>query len=144
MSLRADGWPQLLGQSSRRVTVVRPLLVFFAMAKRMAKSLRVEPSSGSVFAELGLPDAAELDLKVGLAVEINRLIETQRLTRAAAAKCLEVSQAELWSLKNYRLDDISVARLIGFLLALGQDIEIRVTARETPRAAGRIAVVRLT
>jgi predicted XRE-type DNA-binding protein len=37
-------------------------------------------SSGNVFADLGLPDAAELDTKMRLAVAVNRLLESRRLT----------------------------------------------------------------
>jgi hypothetical protein len=48
---------------------------FGAMPRRAAKPVRTELSSGNVFADLGLPDAAELDTKVRLAVEINRLIK---------------------------------------------------------------------
>jgi predicted XRE-type DNA-binding protein len=68
------------------------------MAKRAAKSIRMELSSGNVFADLGLPDAAELDTKVRLAVEINRLIKDKRLTQATAAACLEVSQPKISAL----------------------------------------------
>ena len=49
------------------------------MAKQ-AKSAKVVASSGNVFADLGLPDAAELDTKVRLAVAVNRLLESRRLT----------------------------------------------------------------
>ena len=62
------------------------------MAKRAAKPIRMEPSSGNVFADLGFPDAAELDTKVRLAVEIKRLITDKRLTQVTAAQRLEVSQ----------------------------------------------------
>jgi predicted XRE-type DNA-binding protein len=110
------------------------------MAKRAAKPIRMELSSGNVFADLGLPDAAELDTKVRLAVEINRLIENKRLTQATAAECLEVSQPKISALKNYKLDGFSVERLMSFLLALGQDVEIRITPRRSARAAGRIVV----
>jgi hypothetical protein len=41
------------------------------MAKPAAKPIRMELSSGNVLADLGIPDAAELDTKVQLAVEIN-------------------------------------------------------------------------
>lgn len=110
------------------------------MAKRVTKRTRIEPSSGNVFADLGLPDAAELDTKVRLAVEINRLITTQELSQAAAAACLEVSQPKISALKNYKLAGFSVERLMSFLLALGQDVEIRITPRRTARAPGRIVV----
>ena len=110
------------------------------MAKRAAKRIHIEPSSGNVFADLGLPDAAELDTKVRLAVEINRLITAQRLTQVTAAQRLEVSQPKISALKNYKLDGFSVERLMSFLLALGQDVEIRITPRRSSRSPGRIVV----
>ncbi len=110
------------------------------MAKKAPKRMRVEASSGNVFADLGLPDATELDTKARLAVEINRIIVEQRLTQATAAERLEVSQPKISALKNYRLDGFSVERLMSFLLALGQDVEIRITPRRAVRSHGRIVV----
>lgn len=110
------------------------------MARGVTRRTRIEASSGNVFADLGLPDAAELDTKVRLAVEINRLIAAQHLTQATAAELLEVTQPKVSALKNYKLDGFSVERLMGFLLALGQDVEIRITPRRTARALGRIVV----
>jgi predicted XRE-type DNA-binding protein len=100
----------------------------------------MELSSGNVLADLGIPDAAELDTKLRLAVEINRLIKDQRLTQVTAAERLEVSQPKVSSLKNYKLDGFSVERLMSFLLALGQDVEIRIRPRKAVRSPGRIVV----
>jgi predicted XRE-type DNA-binding protein len=47
------------------------------MAGRANRRIPTEASSGNLFADLGLPDAAELDTKARLAVKINRLIATQ-------------------------------------------------------------------
>lgn len=110
------------------------------MVRRASKQIPIEASSGNVFEDLGLPDAAELDTKVRLAVEINRLIAAQRLTQVTAAARLEVSQPKISALKNYRLEGFSVERLMSFLLALGQDVEIRITPRRGSRAAGRVVV----
>ena len=88
------------------------------MARRAAKHTRIEASSGNVFADLGLPDAVELDTKVRLAVEINRLIGAQRLTQATAAARWGVSQPKVSALKSYRLEGIPVERLMSFRLAL--------------------------
>jgi predicted XRE-type DNA-binding protein len=110
------------------------------MVKRASKRARVEVSSGNVFADLVLPDAVELDTKVRLAVEINRLIDAQRLTQVAAAAMLEISQPKVSALKHYKLDGFSVERLMTFLLALGQDVEIRIRPRGTARSTGRIVV----
>jgi predicted XRE-type DNA-binding protein len=75
-----------------------------------------------VFAGLGLPDAAEFDRKVRLAVKINGLIAAQRLSQVTVAARLGVSQPIISALENYRLDGFSVERLVNFLLALGQDV----------------------
>lgn len=90
------------------------------MAGRANRRIPTEASSGNLFADLGLPDAAELDTKARLAVKINRLIATQRLTPVTAAARLELSQPMISALRNYRLDGFSVERLMSYLLALGQ------------------------
>jgi predicted XRE-type DNA-binding protein len=54
-------------------------------------AIPVEASSGNAFADLGLPDAAELETKTRLAVKINGLIAAQRLNEVEAAARLEIS-----------------------------------------------------
>src|SRR3981189_2549359 len=106
------------------------------MAKKRSRTMEVEAGSENVFADLGFPDAAELDIKVRLAVEIVRLINARRLSQVAAAALLKVNQPKVSALKNYKLDGFSVERLMTFLLALGQDVEIRITPRRGARAPG--------
>jgi predicted XRE-type DNA-binding protein len=93
------------------------------VTRRANERISVEASSGNVFADIGLPDAAELDTKVRLAVKINGLLAAQRLNQVTAAARLEVSQPQICAIKNYRLEGLSVERLMSFLLALGQDVE---------------------
>ena len=108
------------------------------MAKR--KTDAIEKSSGNVFADLGLPDAAELNTKVRLAVELVRALETRGVSQVAAAKLLGITQPKVSALKAYKLDGFSVERLMTFLTALGKDIEIRITARPRAATPGRIHV----
>jgi predicted XRE-type DNA-binding protein len=56
---------------------------------------KIEPSSGNVFADLGLPNAEELDAKVRLAVAITRELDARKLTQAAAAGELSTSQPKV-------------------------------------------------
>lgn len=109
------------------------------MAARRA-SKRIAVGSGNVFAELGLPDAAELDTKVRLVVEINRQLEECQLSQAAAASRLAIGQPKVPALKNYKLDGFSVERLMALLTALGQDVEIRIRAWGRTTASGRVFV----
>jgi predicted XRE-type DNA-binding protein len=101
---------------------------------------RIEVSSGNVFADLGLPDADELDTKHRLAVAINRELQARRLTQSAAAAALAINQPKISALKHYKLDGFSVERLMTFLTSLGSDIEIRIRPPTGGKRAGRILV----
>jgi predicted XRE-type DNA-binding protein len=110
------------------------------MAAKRSKNMEIEVGSGNVFADLGFPDAAELDVKVRLAVEIMRLINSRRLSQVTAASLLKVNQPKISALKNYKLDGFSVERLMTFLLALGQDVEIRIRPHRPITTSGKVRV----
>jgi len=95
--------------------------------------------SGNVFADLGLPNADEKQAKIRLAVTLNHIIKQGRLSQAEAAKALNVNQPKISALANYRLEGVSVERLMQFLNALGRDVEI-VICKPRSRRAARIVV----
>jgi predicted XRE-type DNA-binding protein len=107
----------------------------------MAKGItqQVIRGSGNVFADMGLPDAVELDTKARLGATLNLIVERQRLTQAEVATALGTNQQKVSALLNYKLEGFSVERLMHFLVALGQDIEIAVKSKPASRSA-RIAV----
>ena len=110
------------------------------MGRPTRSAEKIQASSGNVFADLNVPDAAELDTKVRLAAAINRQLDARRLTQAAAAAALSINQPKVSALKHYKLDGFSVERLMVFLTALGSDIEIRIRPHTTRRRSGRILV----
>ena len=101
---------------------------------------RVVPSSGNVFSDMNLPDAAELDTKARLGAAICRIVERRRLTQAEVAAALAINQPKVSALLNYKLEGFSVERLMRFLVVLGQDVEIVIKARPRSRSA-RLAVI---
>ena len=101
---------------------------------------KVTPSSGNVFADLRLPDADEKQTKVRLAVAINQIISGRRLSQGPAARCLGINQPKISALANYRLDGFSVERLMQFLTALDQDVEIVIRPKPRSRKGARILV----
>jgi predicted XRE-type DNA-binding protein len=116
------------------------------MANPRAEAIRkadeaVTRGSGNVFADLGYPDAEERQTKLRLAHAINSVITRRRLTQAAAAKKLGVNQPKVSALANYKLEGFSVERLITFLTALDQDVDIVIRNKPRSRTAGRISVV---
>jgi predicted XRE-type DNA-binding protein len=97
--------------------------------------------TGNLFADLGYADAQERQTKIRLAHAINSLIARKRLTQALTAAKLGVNQPKVSALANYKLDGFSAERLMTFLTALGQDVEIEIKNKATSRSSGRIAVV---
>ena len=109
------------------------------MTKKKIRS-QVIPSSGNVFADLGVCNAEEKQTKVRLAVAINQAIQGRKLSQTAAARRLKVNQPKVSALSNYQLEGFSVERLMNFLTALDRDVEIVIRRRPGARRGGRIVV----
>ena len=107
------------------------------MPKR--KALEQEPSSGNVFADLGLPDADEHLIKAGLVVKIGRIVRQRELTQAAAAQLMGIDQPKVSAMLAGEFRGYSVERLMRFLVALGHDVEIVVKPRKRGAAELRVA-----
>ena len=107
------------------------------MLKR--KALEHEPSSGNVFADLGLADAGEHLIKAGLVVKIDRTIRQRHLTQAAAAQLIGIDQPKVSAMLAGQFRGYSVERLMRFLVALGHDVEIVVKPRKRGSAELRVA-----
>lgn len=98
------------------------------------------PSSGNVFADLGLPKPDDLLAKAELAARIIGEIGRRRLTQSEAAVILGIDQPKVSALKQGKLSGFSIERLMRFLLALGRDIQITVKPKPNSRHAARLRV----
>jgi len=105
-----------------------------------AEQTAITHGTGNVFADLGLPDAAERQTKTRLALTVNDLLKARKLKQRETAELLGVPQPKVSALKNYRLDQFSVERLMEFLTILNQDVEITIRPRAT-LGVGHIAVL---
>ena len=100
-----------------------------------------EVGSGNIFADLGLPNAEEHQLKAALIVQIKRLIADRALTQSTAAKLMGIKQPDLSNLLRGRLRGHSVEKLMRMLTAFEQDVEITVRPHRKRGEAGRITFV---
>jgi predicted XRE-type DNA-binding protein len=98
--------------------------------KSTAKSDRVEPSSGNVFADLGFKDSAERLLKAELATKIAQLIENKGWTQAQAAERTALDQPKVSRLLRGQLSGFSADRLFAILNRLGHTVEVRISRKE--------------
>ncbi|MDQ0467816.1 helix-turn-helix domain-containing protein [Labrys wisconsinensis] len=101
--------------------------------------MTVERGTGNVFADLGLPDAANRQTKTRLALAVTEIIKDRKLRQVEAAKVLGIPQSKVSALMNYRLDGFSVERLMSFLTRLHRDVEI-VIRPSRDDGEGRVSV----
>ena len=101
----------------------------------------VTPSSGNVFADIGVNEPEEELAKAQLASRIREVVRRSRLTQVAAAAVMGIDQPKVSALLNGRLTNFSSERLMRLLTRLGQDVEIVVKTKPRRRQRGRIRVV---
>lgn len=92
--------------------------------------------TNNVLVDLGFDDAEELSAKAILAVKLNELFDQQELSQLEAARILGMPQPKVSAIRNYKLQGISLERLMHALAALGQHIEIVVTRSRRGAPAG--------
>lgn len=101
----------------------------------------ITPSSGNVFADLGLPDADDRLAKAELARQIGAILHERALTQITAAQTLGIDQPTVSAVLSGRLSGFSVERLAHFLTLLGKDVEIVVREKPPTRSVGRLSVL---
>ena len=97
--------------------------------------------TANVFADLGFTDAGERQIKTRLALAVNELLKARRLKQREIAPLLGIPQPKVSALKHYRLEQFSVEKLLAFLTALDQDVEIMIRPRSSQHEVGRISVL---
>jgi predicted XRE-type DNA-binding protein len=87
---------------------------------------------------LGFANPGQEQLKAQLTLQIYRTIKRRGLTQAQAGEILGLKQPHVSSLMRGRSWNFSVGKLMEFLTALGQDVEVRV--RSTRKDHGELSV----
>jgi predicted XRE-type DNA-binding protein len=83
-----------------------------------------EIGGGNVFEDLGVPNASEHLVKAQLVFKIDAIMKQRRLKQADAADLLGVRQPDVSKMLRGEFRQFSVERLLRFLVALDQDVEI--------------------
>jgi predicted XRE-type DNA-binding protein len=100
---------------------------------RIRKSIKSEIRRGAtnIFADLGRPDAANHFVKAQLVSRMMDVMKARNLTQTALADIVGIAQSDVSNLIRGRFRGYSIDRLMSFLVALDQDVEIVV--RKKPR-----------
>jgi predicted XRE-type DNA-binding protein len=100
---------------------------------------RAKLGGGNVFADLGLSNPEQELLKASLTLQIYKIAKARGLTQAQVGEILGIKQPHVSTLMRNRAGNFAIGRLMEFLTALGQDVEI--TVKPTRKAHGEISVV---
>ena len=106
----------------------------------MKKKINYEMGSGNVFADIGLPNAEEHLVKAQLVYRIDGLMKKRGLKQIEAAKLFGVKQPDVSKMLRGDFRQFSVERLMRFLVALGQNVEIVVTPHRGRKEAAQLRV----
>ena len=89
--------------------------------------------SNNVYQDLGFDNPEEWATKAHIATKVFHLIKDRGLTQKQAGEILGIAQGRISDLKRGQFDKFSVEKLLCFLNALDQDVDIiiRPKARET-------------
>ena len=99
----------------------------------------VTQGSGNVFADLGIRNPEQEVLKAQLTLQIYTILKSSGMRQVEIAKILGVQQPQVSLLIRNRAGNFSVGRLMEFLIALRQDVEI--TVRPTRKEHGALSVI---
>jgi predicted XRE-type DNA-binding protein len=106
---------------------------------RKQTGIQVKRGSGNIFRDLGFPNPEREQLKAELTLQIFRIVKGRKLTQTAAGEILGIRQPHVSGLMRGLSGNFSVERLLEFLNALGQDVEIVV--KPTRKEHGDVSLV---
>ncbi len=97
--------------------------------------------SGNIFADAGLPNADELQLKADLAVVISRMIRAAKVSQTQAADMMHITQPEVSLVLNGKLRSFSFEKLLHMAKYLGCNINITLEKSMKPIGEIHLATV---
>jgi predicted XRE-type DNA-binding protein len=86
--------------------------------------------------DLEFEDAETLSAKAVLAVKLNELIEKRGLSQTQAAGITGMTQPKVSQVRQHKLQNISLERLMQALVSLDQQVEIVVRPARRAHSAG--------
>src|SRR5215471_21404576 len=100
-----------------------------------AKRKRYEVGGRNVFEDIGVPNAEEHLVKAKLVFKIETIMKRRGLKQAEAAALFGVRQPDVSKMVRGEFRQFSVERLLRFLVALNQDVEIVIRPHRDRRNA---------
>ncbi len=88
----------------------------------------ITKSSGNVFADLGIEDAANFKIRAELMMAIEQWVNHNRFKQKDAAEIVGIKQSRVSDLVNGKIDKFTVDFLINLLALTEQKVELKIKA----------------
>jgi predicted XRE-type DNA-binding protein len=105
----------------------------------MRKKVRAS-GNRNVFKDIGVPDADEHFIKAQLVFKIDGIIKKRGVTQVETAKLLGIRQPDVSKMLGGEFRQFSVERLMRFLVALDQDVEIIVKPHRSKAKSAELRI----
>jgi len=102
----------------------------------VATGIDYPDNTNNVLLDLDFDDAEELTAKAALALKLNELIGQRGLSQAEAASITCMTQPKVSQIRRYKLQNISLERLMQALVSLDQSVEIVVQSAQRSKSPG--------
>ena len=115
MSVNSPGWAGIIQK-----------LVYSDSSMAKKSTVRVTPSTGNVFRDLGFSkeESEHLLVRADLLIQVQKAITSRRLKQTEAAKVLRVTQPRVSDVLRGRIDLFSTDALIDMLASLGVGVRL--------------------
>jgi predicted XRE-type DNA-binding protein len=107
----------------------------------MSNKRKYQTGSGNVFKDIGVPNTEEHLVKAQLVFKIDTILKKRGLKQVEAADLFGVRQPDVSKMLRGEFRQFSVERLLRFLVALDQDVEIVVRPHRNRNDAAAMQVV---
>jgi predicted XRE-type DNA-binding protein len=100
-----------------------------------------ETGSRNVFKDIGVPNAEDHLIKAQLVFKIDTVLKKRGLKQVEAAQLFGIRQPDVSKMLRGEFRQFSVERLLRFLVALDQDVEIAVKPHRDRKTAPALHVL---
>lgn len=89
--------------------------------------IEFEESSGNVFADLGLENAEELQIRAKIGYHVIQILNKKKMKQRELSTLLNVKQAEVSHLLNGHFSRFTTDKMLDFLKRLNQKVTIQIS-----------------
>lgn len=103
-------------------------------------NIKHKVSSGNIYEDLGHEDSAAMKIKAKAVRMLAMRITDSSMTQNEVAKILHIDQPKISRILRGQFRGLSLEKILGYIIALGNNIDITVSETQDTKAAGHFHI----